>query len=281
MKSQGEVMTFLRYTLPGLSSVLVFLFLLWITDRSCVTNLLAVAGKNNGLGTAAGLFLGSGALGYILANLYHALVWSRWMDKVATYDFTEWLNGHIEAKRLIIRDMNAGCNNMSTVTKRREVWEIVNLLYYRFYDHPKQDRYDNFIMALVSMVHSLGATILGILLAAGCWALVYYAGPFWELGDNPSKEFFALALVLVVELGLIVAWHRALRTVERLTRSAMELKIRRDADFWSPVEVHYWVSESPLDRRQRKVVRILFLSAVAVVLIPLLRSLLKLSLVTW
>jgi len=71
-----EVRRFLRYTLPGLATVILFMIALSLTEGCFVRRLFFDKDSSQNIGLVLTLFLGSGALGYLFANIYFSLYWS-------------------------------------------------------------------------------------------------------------------------------------------------------------------------------------------------------------
>lgn len=69
-----EVRRFLRYTLPGLAGVIQFLIALSITDACIVSKIVSVKDQTQSLGLALTIFIGSGGLGYLFANIYFLIL---------------------------------------------------------------------------------------------------------------------------------------------------------------------------------------------------------------
>jgi len=76
-----EVRRFLRYTLPGLSALIQLLIGLSITDSGIVCKILSAKDLTQSLGIILTIFIGSGGLGYLFANIYSNIenlaLWAR------------------------------------------------------------------------------------------------------------------------------------------------------------------------------------------------------------
>ncbi|MCK5119102.1 MAG: hypothetical protein KAQ78_05935 [Candidatus Latescibacteria bacterium] len=74
----NEIRRFLRYTLPGLAVALIVLGILWQMDLLTSD----ISDQSNLLAKFVGLFIASGALGYLLANIYFIIRWAPFLKKI-------------------------------------------------------------------------------------------------------------------------------------------------------------------------------------------------------
>jgi len=72
-----EVKRFLRFTLPGMVTVGQLLLAAYVSNRDSVLHLFSsLQSQKDVTGLALAALLSSGALGYVLASIYHSLSWT-------------------------------------------------------------------------------------------------------------------------------------------------------------------------------------------------------------
>src|SRR5437762_3456568 len=121
-----EVKRFLRFTLPGLACVLLVLLALSVSDPDIVRNVLSKDCATS-IGEVAVFFLGSGGLGYILANVYFAAYWLPLLSKWWAIDHRSVLEQLGDKVKIIDP---SGKSLLASNLSRREAWQIVSQFWY-------------------------------------------------------------------------------------------------------------------------------------------------------
>jgi len=174
-----EASRFIRYVIPGLVSLLVIVLFLVILVPGVVFGMLSKLGEG-GRPFAAILmvFLGSGALGYLHANVYFA---GFCFFDCLVFDYRHIFRSQSPGLRAI--DING---KPVTLRSRREAWSIAA----RFWAYRLRGKegmgiepLDKFVGTLVHHVHSLGAAAVGTLFSPFYCLLI-----LWSLHSAPAKQ---------------------------------------------------------------------------------------------
>jgi len=160
---------YFRFILPGLTSLITLLFAYTISDIDCVIFVFCKITNVSGVGAIFGLFLASGAFGFILATIYWWLLWLTENVGLALDNRTFFitLNDYIEIFDSKKNKLNKKCNKSFT---KRDAWNIINMIWNGWL---KQDgKIEGITISIdrfVNLTHSIGATIIGIILSCIFW----------------------------------------------------------------------------------------------------------------
>lgn len=218
-----EVRRFLRFTLPGLASVILLLITLVLSGDLKTADILRLQGAGESLGLILGVFLGSGGLGFLLATVYFALYWSWPFDWLMAPDNRPFLRDF----KKMIEIVDSEGEEYSVPLSRHEAWTILN--------HYVASRIENvsefkglqpITDRLVDVTHAAGATFVGVFLSFIAWLCIHF--PLKEeavIGSNEIILFFVWLLLLFV-IGL--NRNHALKASESISRSAVAQRILKE-----------------------------------------------------
>jgi len=114
-----------------------------------------------------GAFLASGALGYILANIYFGLYWSPIVKGFIAIDHLSLLRNLESAKIIDIVDEK---DNKRDIKNKRDAWNIITQFWHARVENDDQIRGINRITdRLTDITHALGATCLGTIIGLIIW----------------------------------------------------------------------------------------------------------------
>lgn len=206
-----EARRFLRYILPGLVFSVVLLIALLISDNDAIICFLKKI-SDKGIIGIGGVFLASGALGYIFSVIYWALFWSRPFSNWIAVDHTVLLNRLVERGRVEVVDISGN----QVPLDKRTAWVIFSQHWWTSRIKNKSDK-DIFIPIdrLADITHAIGTAIISILFSFIVWAIIHY---------GYLRSRFSICdvgvLAFLVQIFLIIAFyknywdtHRSLQSV--------------------------------------------------------------------
>ncbi len=214
----AEVRRFLRYTLPGLASVILFIIALSLTDRYFVSRLFFDKDSSQSASMVLTLFLGSGALGYLFANIYFSLYWS-WPFRYLAIDHRSpfiCLEDKIE-----ILDSSGNKYQKEELTKR-DAWTILTQFWHSRIknNNNKELQGVNLITdRLTDVTHGLGATYIGSIVAFASWIAVHInlsPDATWVGSKEISVSITWLILIFLLSVGYRRV-HSALQSIANST----------------------------------------------------------------
>ena len=214
-----EVRRFLRYTLPGLSAVIQLFIWLSITDYDVLFKILSAKDLIQSLGIVLTIFIGSGGLGYLFANIYFSLYWSRPFSRLVAIDHLTLLEG-LRKEMIMIVDMY-GKEHINDLSKR-EAWTIITQYWHsKVEDNIKIKGVNKITDRLTDVTHGLGATFIGSLSAFASWIIIHLH--FSEASVFFSSKGILLVLflwaILIILLGL--AYHRTNLALQSIANSTL------------------------------------------------------------
>lgn len=218
-----EVRRFLRYTLPGLSAVIQLLIALSITDVGIVCKILSVKDLTQSLGLVLTIFIGSGGLGYLFANIYFSLYWSWPFNRSVAIDHLSFLNN---LKKEVIEIIDSSGKPYEKDLSRREAWTIITQYWHsKIEKDPKIKGVNSITDRLTDVTHGLGATYVGSLSALASWIGIHLA-----IAQNSAsfshKEIFILVSWIILIVLLSFAYRRANMALQSIANSTLTDIIR-------------------------------------------------------
>ncbi len=176
---------FLRYTIPGVISLLVFYFLTYLTNLEAAKRL---SESDSTLGFIAVLVFVSGGLGAI----YNIIYWAICHFFYYPLDHTG-LFSSIKDK-LIIKD-SAG-NIINNKISKRDAWSVFNTYWYsKTRLRSKLEAINPRVDRLSDVCHGLGTTLIGLILAILAWLI-------WDQNGICSNYLSIIVGLLIIVLTL-------------------------------------------------------------------------------
>lgn len=214
-----EVRRFLRYTLPGLSAVIQLLIGLSITDSDVVCKILSAKDLTQSLGIVLIIFIGSGGLGYLFANIYFSLYWSWPFNRLIAIDHLTFLEG-LRKEMIVIVDLYG--KEYTTALSKREAWTIITQYWHsKVEDNSKIKGINKITDRLTDVTHGLGATFIGSLSALASW-IVIHLSVSQDSASSGSKEVFIVFLVWVIFIFLLgFAYRRSNLALQSIANTTL------------------------------------------------------------
>jgi len=201
----NEVQRYLRYTIPGLVFFLVLLMALMISDTSWILSTLGSVIASGGVGLGVLILLASVGLGYLLAQVYFALYWTRALGRYCAIDHLSLLKKLEENGKIEILDADEKILHLEDLSKsracqKRHAWVLHNLFFWSLGKlSDEQKRLKDWIDRLADFTHSLGTTIIGLFLAGIAWAVVH------ACIDTSAPWKLTTVIIPIVVLVLLIA----------------------------------------------------------------------------
>ena len=166
---------FLRYVIPGLVLILeVSLYLLLSSKREFI-QFLKNYGQNAGLPIST--FIASGGIGFILANIYHYIYWSR-LFRWLVPDHRQLIRNAVKRGWLKLEDRRSGEEMAEVAIKRltqKHAWLISSSLWYAKLGSSERIKgAEPVVDRLVDIMHSLGSLCVGAVIAIGVWLFAHF-----------------------------------------------------------------------------------------------------------
>jgi len=207
---------FLRYAVPGIAAVLIFLAALVVTLPGVISALLAPDGRigdlrpwTEAVGLALAGLVASGGLGFILAQIYFAL--PSWFN---TADHRKALGIHRPSSALL-HPCQENRSRLAAHRKARLNWSLSVAD-----THKELEALTNLCARRMA---SIGATLVGVALAIPVWVVAIVRRPC----GVPSPTALAVlggAAVLLVPVGLLWWARRKVRVeLEEVVRTGLAL----------------------------------------------------------
>jgi|GEM_PF-6835094 len=159
----NEFRSYFRYAIPGALSVLLY-FLALVIGGDSIIGMLRLQKVTGLLGWTVSAFVSSGALGYIYANVYMAIYWFYAREHLLGQSTKEMLIALAGKNLLRIEGVEA--ENLET----KDAWLVATQIWYHDIS-PKHKEYQQHHEWYNHLVHSLGAAIVGTLVAALAWTI--------------------------------------------------------------------------------------------------------------
>jgi hypothetical protein len=204
-----EAKRFLRYILPGLIFPVMVVISLLISDFNRTIEILGKTSDKGIIGTIGGVFLASGALGYIFSVIYWVLYWRefepRYIYKIRINDMAidhrPLLRGLNERGRIEVVNIFGERVNLDNISKKG-AFVIFSQHWWtsRIKNEADKEKFDS-IDRLSDIMHAIGASFIGICLSVIAWAFIYFGYPNSGLGIG----FFSAIIVLI---SVIVSFRR-------------------------------------------------------------------------
>ena len=171
----NDVRRFLRFTLPGIACILqLFLALLIAGDLKLGGFEVFSEKAGMAIGTVLGAFLLSGGLGYLLAQLYWGLYWFGPICKKVAIDHRPLLKELSAKFENNFKIVNIQKEDIIDRLSKRDAWIIVTYHFDAKLEAKKgMFEVQNMSNRLMDVTHSLGATLMGSVLAIIAWILIH------------------------------------------------------------------------------------------------------------
>lgn len=223
---------FLRFVLPGLGSVVQFLFFLWVLRPSQLAHFLMDTQftEKSGLGLAVAVFVASGGLGFILSTLYHFIYWLPLFDRFAINHRQVLIEADKAHILTLVNPKKANPHEEEPLDtnklSRADAWRISTALWFGRIGESKRlegalARTDT----LTSILHSLGTLIFGTIVSTlGGLAVAAYL----VLREPSPVTYLRIIAFFLVWIFLLVAQCCSFQNAVRHTQRVIDMILFED-----------------------------------------------------
>ncbi len=167
----NDVKRFMRFVLPGLASVIMLLIALIISDSSKLFCFFQSMNLND-IGIILGLFLASGALGYIFACVYWG-IYEFGLNSCIAID-NRYIFSTLKDKLEIIE--TSGNKVKANKLSKRDAWTIAALFWQNNINKSEEIKGSTpYVDRITDLTHGLGATVVGSVISLTTWILLKIA----------------------------------------------------------------------------------------------------------
>ena len=172
-----EARRFLRYILPGLVFPVMLLITLLISDTDRIISFLEKTSDKGTIGAIGGIFLASGALGYIFSVIYWVLYWLPPLNPLnvddMAIDHRSLLRGLEERGRIEVVNIFGNRVDLDNISKK-EAFVIFSQHWWasRIKNEADKEKFIS-IDRLADIMHAIGASFIGICLSVIAWAFIH------------------------------------------------------------------------------------------------------------
>jgi hypothetical protein len=231
-----EAKRFFRFILPGLSSLVEFNFFAWLLlPTQWGDSIARNRDQMKDLGTVVGLLIGSGGVGFILSNIYHAISWGVCRG-CCTLNHRRLIRRASAGRLLRLFSQDGGAEVSVCSISRVDAWRIATAIWHaRVKTSTRLEGANARADTLTSIVHGLGTLLVGTVAASGI--------SVW-LGYDSAKTFSILAFrehrAFLIGVGLLVitqslAFFVAVKHADRVIDMILFEELRyKPADWYIP-----------------------------------------------
>lgn len=201
-----EARRFLRYVLPGLAFILEIWLYLFIAGHDIAHKMLGFV--SHGIAYPVLMFVVAGGIGYFLAVIYHTL-----------YGFDCFASLGID-HRPVIKDVvnrgfiklclrNTNDNDLVSPERltRKGAWCVLNSIWHTRTKSSKQiEGADIRVNNFIDIVHGLGATLVGSILAIPAWLILYFLPDvlfYWHI-FTPRIEYIIVRFIIALIVSFVI-----------------------------------------------------------------------------
>ena len=175
----NEARRFLRYVLPGLSTVLLFSVYFWASTPGELKQILQDFLQESALRAILGLFLASGALGYMLSVIHHVLCQCKCpiYEKLRlAVNVTPAITLAMSEKRplVMVVDPNVPKRRLKPEDlSRTNAWLFKNMIWHTYRgNNASLAEAESRMQSLWDLYHGAGALLIGSIVAFVLWLVV-------------------------------------------------------------------------------------------------------------
>jgi len=197
----NEAKRLLRYVFPGLVLMLEVGIYLSICHTSALRDYMKILlNTDSSLAVTLLTLLASGGFGYLLSVIYQALYWTCLFDKCGA-NYKQLFIDANERKWLEIRNRNTGNPIHPAQLSRRGAWRAISA-FSNVKEKEFPDRASKRADSLSDLVHGLGASLIGSVLALLIWVSLCLSTA--KQSFNAGLEEHGLAIILAFGLAILI-----------------------------------------------------------------------------
>jgi hypothetical protein len=218
-----EVRRFMRYVLPGMVFMTEILTYFAFSDGTRLGGWLRPVTSGDTVATAVAVLFGSGAIGFLFANIYHSMYWS--LECIAIDHLCLF-----RPPKRGFRAVDIDGNVIASLSKR-DAWSIVTR-----YIHVESalsggeeiKGMREITDRLVTITHSIGTTIVATFLSVFAWALALV----YVLDESvtslwPLPLIWVTAIWFLLLVVLSIGYWRTAKALERIANSCLLQRLTR------------------------------------------------------
>jgi hypothetical protein len=206
-----ELRRFIRYTFPGMATMLAAFILFWLsgTVNDCTIMKYCKADAMGGL--IVGAFIISSALGFILAQLYWGIYWAPILKNIFAKKHQQAIKDLVVSKKIKLVQINGKDFNIENLSIEK-AWNSITGFFEQYY-YEKMSKEVKVAGTLMDAAHGVGATILGFF-------LVFLV---WEIYDKKISLLVShcciiscFAIIIVIMIIAYLRAHKAHKSVTEI-----------------------------------------------------------------
>ena len=234
-----DVQRFMRYVLPGSACILQLFVMLLLFHPFLIKRGLEWMARNNlqggDLGVAAGAFLASGALGYLLACIYFFFFWNLEKRMLPEHKpLLQALNEETRGRFEMRSYEGEPLRNMEEFSKRDALIAVTQFLHWEKTRSKEIKGFLEHSDSLLHLYHGLGAYVVG-----SFFCLPAYVISVRWFDELSSWDLFALLLWILFLGTLCFSWVKARNKFARLVNNVMFTRIMAQVSNGKKVTMYF------------------------------------------
>jgi hypothetical protein len=208
----NEVKRFMRYTLPGLVSVILLILLTAVSNWSSFITNKALFTNKSFAGIIIGALLASGVLGNIYSVVYWAWFWHNSARRATDYrPCIRFVKDKVE--------IWPTANINKWPLSRKDAWHLVTAYWYiEKIDSNSISGADEFLNRMSDIVHGQGTSAVGIMAAFLGWMVLHYVAlPMGQALITDGIIIIVWILIFMVNVILYNKSHDAFERIVNIT----------------------------------------------------------------
>ncbi len=240
---------FMRYVLPGLASTIQLAIALIISDYNVIIeNSYCSLGNPDNIGLILGIFLASGGIGYIFANIYFAIYWCCPNCCFAIDYRSVFINLKQNLRIFTLSENQIAVN---TLTKK-DAWSLVNYYWYTSIEKseklkgidPKMERFTD-------LIQSIWATLIGSFLSLITWICLHFS-IFEDPAKYHCKNFFIFFVWILILKIFCMNHFRTQKALQNIVKSTLMNIIKKEYDKnKTKIKIYYEIDRYKINFQQR------------------------------
>ena len=219
----NDFKSFIRYVIPGLSSIILLIVSLYLTNPGIFTNTIPLFNNKSNIALVIGVFFTSGAWGFILANIYFSIIWSEMIGERFSIDHKAVLLNYQDTLQIYERKLNKYEQKDINSLSKRKAWELVLPILFTKASS-ENEKLKKMLDNMTDMLHSIGGFLVGLISSFIIWLLILILG---DSDTNLYDKNFNIALYINSFIIIAVGFNyrNTLKSVQSLLNSIIAQEI--------------------------------------------------------
>lgn len=168
----NEVGKFVRYSLPGIASIIQLGIAILLTERGAVTSFDAPDGISAVIGIVLATFVATGGYGYLLAMIYLGLSRLKFAHRLAYVDYSRMWKA---VENLIsVRNESGKEIRMTSISKTQSYPLAIQYWFSRIEQSKTIKGVDLRVQKIADLKQSIGTTLVGSIIALIVWISAHF-----------------------------------------------------------------------------------------------------------